>query len=168
MSLPEYLIATSHWQSIYSGYLKFNHCKSSPLEVLGGLCFSYSQFENKIIQNPNILVWISNGFRQNGSHLCGYQMVGLPDFNSYLKSGPFANRHFLTIWNPDASRFKIPTVLFFYQFKLSPAFVSSNWKKELELAQVEEGGDRLFHDHTVVDSSCKQKSIMILLYVAVS
>ena len=76
------------------------------------------------------------------------------------------------IRNPDRLQtdyFLRPTVvLLFYQFKLSPAFVSSNWKKELELAQVEEGGDRLFHDHTVVDSSCKQKSIMILLYVAVS
>ena len=31
-------------------------------------------------------------FRQNGNHLCEFQMVGLPDFRSHLKSGPFANQ----------------------------------------------------------------------------
>ena len=31
---------------------------------------------------------ISNGFWQNGSHLSGFQMVGLPDFRSNSKSRP--------------------------------------------------------------------------------
>ena len=44
------------------------------------------------IQNPDIFVWISNGFWQNGSNLSGFQMVGLPDFRSHSKSRPFATQ----------------------------------------------------------------------------
>ena len=38
------------------------------------------------IWNLDIFVWISNGFWQNGGHLSGFQMVGLPNFRSHLKS----------------------------------------------------------------------------------
>ena len=48
-----------------------------------GLGFSYSY-------GPNQLV--SNGFWQNGRHLLGFQMIGLPDFRSHSKSRPFANQ----------------------------------------------------------------------------
>ena len=37
----------------------------------------------------DIFVWISDGFWQNCGHLSGFQMVGLLDFRSHLKSGPF-------------------------------------------------------------------------------
>ena len=46
------------------------------------------------IWNLDIFVWISNGFWQNGGHLSGFQMVGLPNFRSHLKSGPFATQPF--------------------------------------------------------------------------
>ena len=48
-----------------------------------------------LIQNfePNF-VWILNVFLQNGGNLSGFQMVGLPDFRSLLKSGPFATQLF--------------------------------------------------------------------------
>ena len=34
----------------------------------------------------------SNRFWKKGGHLSGIQLVGLPDFRSHLKSGPFANQ----------------------------------------------------------------------------
>ena len=46
---------------------------------------------------------------QNGRHLSGFQMVGLPGSRSYSKSGSFATNLFLTIQNPDYSIFQIPT-----------------------------------------------------------
>ena len=48
------------------------------------------------IQKLDVFVWILNGFWQNGGHLFGFQMVGLPDFRSHSKSYLF-----LTIQNPD-------------------------------------------------------------------
>ena len=47
-------------------------------------------FEHWTIQNPDIFVWISNDFWQNGSHLSRFQIVGLSDFKSHLKFRPFA------------------------------------------------------------------------------
>ena len=44
------------------------------------------------IWKQDIFVWILNGFWQNGSHLSWFQMVGLPDFRSHSKSGPFATQ----------------------------------------------------------------------------
>ena len=43
--------------------------------------YSYSPnyLKNWTIQNLDIFIWISNGFWQNGGHLSGFQMVGLPD-----------------------------------------------------------------------------------------
>ena len=43
-------------------------------------------FKNWTIKNLDIFVWISNGFRQNGGPLSGFQMVGLPDFRFQSKS----------------------------------------------------------------------------------
>ena len=37
------------------------------------------------------------------------KMVGLADFRSHLKSGPFPNQPLLTIRNTDTPRFQIPT-----------------------------------------------------------
>ena len=48
-----------------------------------------SNFENHIIQNPVIFVWISNNFLKNGSQLSGFQMVGFLDFrNLDFSNGP--------------------------------------------------------------------------------
>ena len=38
------------------------------------------------IQNPDVFVRISNIFWQNGGHLSGFQMVGVPDFRCHSKS----------------------------------------------------------------------------------
>ena len=35
-------------------------------------------FENRTIQNPYVFVRFSIGFCQNGGHLSGFQMIGLP------------------------------------------------------------------------------------------
>ena len=59
------------------------------------------------IQNPDIFVRIWNGFWQNGGHLSSFQRVGLPDFRSHSKSGPFTSNLFLT--SPD---FRSPLELF--------------------------------------------------------
>ena len=40
----------------------------------------------------NVFDRFSNGFWQNGGHLSGFQIVGLPDFRSHLKSRPFATQ----------------------------------------------------------------------------
>ena len=55
----------------------------------------FQPFEKLTIQNPDIFVRISNVvfFLQNGSHLSGFQMTGLPYFRSHLKSRPYFN-HF--------------------------------------------------------------------------
>ena len=57
------------------------------------------------IQNPDVFVQISNVFWQNGSHLSGFQMIGLPEFRSHWKSRPFATQPVL-----DHSRIWAPTV----------------------------------------------------------
>ena len=56
---------------------------------------------SKIFQNPNLIVWISDGKFKMAAILVNFQMVSLPDFRSHLKSKPFAN------W-PPKSRFHIP------------------------------------------------------------
>ena len=43
------------------------------------------------IQSPYIFLDF-NGFWQNGGHLSGFQIVGLPDFRSHLKLGPSATQ----------------------------------------------------------------------------
>ena len=43
------------------------------------------------IRNMDIFNQISNGFWQNDIHLSGFQMVGLLEFRSDLRSRPFAN-----------------------------------------------------------------------------
>ena len=55
--------------------------------------------------------WISNNFQQYGSHLSGFQMVGLPDIRSHSKSELFVNQPFLTNLNLDMSGIQSPTVL---------------------------------------------------------
>ena len=50
---------------------------------------------NWTIWNPDFFVWISNSVWQNGGHLSGFQMVGLPDFRSHSKSRPFATQPLL-------------------------------------------------------------------------
>ena len=40
--------------------------------------------------------------------LVGFQIFGLPDFRSHSKSGAFATKLFLTISNPNVTRFWIP------------------------------------------------------------
>ena len=43
------------------------------------------------------MIYISNGFGQNGGHLSGFQMVRLPDFRSHSKSRPFATHSLLDL-----------------------------------------------------------------------
>ena len=43
----------------------------------------------KNIQNLDTFIQILNGCWKNGSHLSTFQMIGLPDFRSHWKSGPF-------------------------------------------------------------------------------
>ena len=40
-------------------------------------------------------MWISNAVKQNGGYFSGSPIVGVPDFRSHTKSGPFANQPFL-------------------------------------------------------------------------
>ena len=44
------------------------------------------------IRNPDVFVQISKGFGQIGGHLSIFEMVGLFDFRSHSKSGPFATQ----------------------------------------------------------------------------
>ena len=46
-------------------------------------------------------------FLTNGSHLPGFQMVGLPDFRSHSKSGPLATQH-LFVWISDPHCILLP------------------------------------------------------------
>ena len=53
---------------------------------------SSQNLKTKMFQNPDVFVWISNGVWQNGGHLFGFQMFGLPDFRSYSKSRPYSTQ----------------------------------------------------------------------------
>ena len=53
---------------------------------------SSQNLKTKMFQNPDVFVWISNGVWQNGGHLFGFQMFGLPDFRSYSKSRQFSTQ----------------------------------------------------------------------------
>ena len=44
--------------------------------------------------------WACGWFLTNGSHLSGFQIVGLADIRSHLQSGPFANQPFLNHSKP--------------------------------------------------------------------
>ena len=90
----------------YNGDLKTDHLKSGNIlnpETFEIRTFWRSDFKwwgisyspnhlKTTIQNPDIFVRISNDFWQNRSHLFKFQMVGLPDFRFYLKSGSFATQ----------------------------------------------------------------------------
>ena len=92
-----------HLQTIrYSGDLKSDHSKSGNIwnpyflktrfqMVHFQMVELWSQlsFENGTIPNRDIFIQISNGSWQNGG--IGPDLVGLWDFRSRLKSGPFAN-----------------------------------------------------------------------------
>ena len=69
------------------------------------VCYSYGPdpFENRTIQNQDIFVQILNGFWKNGGHMTQFKMVGLRDFRSHSKSGPYANQPLFD--------YLIPTVL---------------------------------------------------------
>ena len=91
---------TQHSQSrllntMYSGDLKSDHLKDEFQKVRfsNGRASAVAiaivpTIEKRTIQNPDIFVRISNGFRQNGNPLSGFQMVGLLDFRFHSKSGP--------------------------------------------------------------------------------
>ena len=57
--------------------------------------------KNRTSQNSDVFVKISNIFGQNGSHLSGFQLVGLLDFRSHSKSGPLATNLYVTIEIPN-------------------------------------------------------------------
>ena len=76
---------------------------------------------NPTIQNLDVFVLISNGFKQNGGHLSWFQMVGLPD--SHSKSGPFATQPLFEHSKSRLVRFQIPTI-FWEEKGLSNQFMS--------------------------------------------
>ena len=97
----------------YSRFLKSNHfkickhLKSRLFEshISNGLVFKLAIAIVSTIQKLDHLksgcfFRISNSFRQNVSHLSGFQMVGLPDFRSYSKSRPFATQPLYTLSYP--------------------------------------------------------------------
>ena len=59
-----------------------------------GFSYGYSYSRNHLKTGPfDIRTFLSRfqmGFLQNGGHFSGFQMVGLPDIRSHLKSGSFA------------------------------------------------------------------------------
>ena len=74
------------WGSEIWPFKIWKHLKSGLFEgqISNGSVFKWSGF-----------VWISNDFWQNGGHLSGFKMVGLPDFSFHPKSGPFATQPLL-------------------------------------------------------------------------
>ena len=55
--------------------------------------FSYGYSPNHSKTGPfKIFVQISNGLWQNGGHVSGFQIMGLPDFRSLLKSRPLSTQ----------------------------------------------------------------------------
>ena len=105
---------------MYSRSLKFSLSKTELFEdqisngpVLEGLGFNSSYCPHHLKTRPFktwIFVPISNGLSQNCGHLYEFQMVGLLDFRSHLKSRPFLNQPIFDYYKSSRSGFQIPTV----------------------------------------------------------
>ena len=76
--------------------LRRDQCAQPPDLVLGWVewsSFSYGYSPNHSKTGPfKIFVQISNGLWQNGGHVSGFQIMGLLDFRSLLKSRPLSTQ----------------------------------------------------------------------------
>ena len=62
-------------------WLGYSYCLGATLSFQSHTYFTQT--------NMNVFVRISNGSWQNGGHVSGFQLAGLPDHRSHFKSGPF-------------------------------------------------------------------------------
>ena len=92
----------------YSGDLKSDHLKSG---LLGRISNGQALAMAMALRNTNIFVRISNVFffLQKGTHLSGFQMVGLPDFRSHWKSRLFVTKLRFDDSKSRLFQFQIPT-----------------------------------------------------------